>query len=295
MAPLSLLQQRVRTRKDTSDDEIISEPDVSELENLSGTDRSELGTGDDGATEEDSSASSPPADNPFSLSFGALARAQDTLGKRKHPSQGDNDNSSSKRARIQKLQHPIEQSHNAKSALRPTRTSKHAPQALSSKRAVTRHRSVIDVPKVAPRDPRFDPLAGPVDDNRIKQNYDFLSSYRSSEISQLKSAIRASRTADEKEKLQKALRRMESRRQVEEAKEREQKVIREHRKEEKVKVQEGKKPFYLKEGEVKKRALVARFEGMGDKKRERIVGRKQKKQAGKEKKMIPERRSVIRS
>lgn len=70
-------------------------------------------------------------------------------------------------------------------------------------------------------------------------------------------------------------------------------MVREHRKEEKERMKEGKKPFYLKEGEIKKRALVTRFEGMGEKKRERVLERRRRKKAGKEKKMIPERRRVV--
>ena len=303
MAPLSLLQQRVRARKDSSDDEDNPESEASHLSGSAEADSSEAESADEDAAEDDlvseqnsdidshSSSSSPPAaDDPSTLSFGALARAQETLGKRKQPAEDQPSNHP-----IKRLARETERSREiyAKRASLPARPSKHAPQALSSKRAVTRHRSVIDVPKVAPRDPRFDPLTGPLDDNRVKQNYGFLSTYRTSEISQLKSAIRASKNPDEKEKLQKALRRMESRRQADEAKERQQKVIREHRKEEREKVREGKKPFFLKEGEIKKRALVARFEGMGEKKRERVVARRRKKMAGKERKGMPERRRRV--
>ena len=303
MAPSSVLQQRVRARKDISDDEVRSESDGPVLDGSTGKESLNTQVYQHGAIQDeaesdpeaeiDSLLSSPPADDPSALSFGALVRAQEDFGKGKRPLQEENYLNSTKRARVDESLHGVGRASEARTrkASPPSRTSKHAPQALSSKHAVTRHRSVIDVPKVAPRDPRFDPLTGPLDDNRIKHNYDFLSSYRTSEISQLKSAIRASRTADEKEKLQKALRRMESKRQAEEAMEREQKVLREHRKQEKARVKDGKKPFYLKEGEIKKRAQVARFEGMGEKKREKVVERRRKKQAGKEKKKMPEWRS----
>ena len=146
------------------------------------------------------------------------------------------------------------------------------------------------MPKVVARDPRFDPLTGPLDGNRVAQTYSFLSDYRSSEIAQLKSAIRSTKDVSAREKLQKALKRMESRRKAEELKEERQKVVREHRKEEKERVKEGKRPFYLKKAEQKTRVLEKRFEGMGPKKVDKVIAKRRKKQAGKEKKMLPQRR-----
>ena len=293
MPQSTVLHQRVRARKDTSDDEAISPSDASSAEtehsDARGTDKdaSEDNSEDPHDSDTPSQSSSPPADDPSTLSFGALARAQEALGKRKRPTDS------------QPLTHPNNRTHDAerkshpRTSSHPPRPSKHAPQALSSKHAVSRHRTVIDTPTLTPRDPRFDPVTGPLDSNRFTQNYSFLSTYRASEISALKTAIRAPKTsAQEKEKLQTALKRMESRRQAEEAREREREVVREHRKGERERVKEGKKPFYLKEGEVRKRVLVRRFEGMGERRRERVVERRRKKMAGREKKMMPRRRAV---
>lgn len=286
MPPSTVLRQRVRARKDISDDEAISPSELSsavtEHSDAQGTDSDASEDDSENHHDLDTSSHSPslPADDPSTLSFGALARAQEALGKRKHPTEASSSPHPHK--------HPLE----ASRSHRP-RPSKHAPQALSSKHAVSRHRTVIDSPLLTPRDPRFDPLAGPLDTNRFAQNYSFLSTYRASEISTLKTAIRARKTpAEQKEKLQTAVKRMESRRQAEDAKEREREVVREHRKGERERVKDGKKPFYLKEGEVRKRVLVKRFEGMGERTRERVVERRRKKKAGREKKMMPRRRGV---
>ncbi|KAL8824026.1 MAG: hypothetical protein Q9191_005358, partial [Dirinaria sp. TL-2023a] len=178
---------------------------------------------------------------------------------------------------------------------KPSRPSKHAPQALSSKHAVGRHRSVISTPTTIPaRDPRFDPLTGPLDPNRVKQTYSFLKSYNASEIAQLKTALRAPKLPpEEKEKLQTALKRMESRKQADERKEAQQKVVREHRKEERQKVKEGKRPFFLKKGELKKKMLEEKWEGMGEKSRERAMAKRTKRKAQKEKRDMPERRARV--
>ena len=142
------------------------------------------------------------------------------------------------------------------------------------------------------RDPRFDPLTGPLNDNRVAQTYAFLSDYRSSEIAQLKSAIRGTKDLSAREKLQKALKRMESRRKAEEMKEEKQSIVREHRKAEKERVKEGKRPFYLKKAEQKTRVLQKRFEGMGAKKVDKVIEKRRKKQEGKQKKMLPRRRTA---
>ena len=75
-------------------------------------------------------------------------------------------------------------------------------------------------------------------------------------MAELKIAIRKTKDPDAKERLKRALLSMESRKKAQEMKEQQQEVLRKHRKEEREKVEKGKKPFYLKKGEQKKRALV---------------------------------------
>ena len=74
---------------------------------------------------------------------------------------------------------------------------------------------------------------------------------------------------------------------AEQIKEEEQEVLRKHRKEEKVKIEQGKKPFYLKKADQKQLALKKRFEGMKGKQVDKVIERRRKKQASKEKKTMP--------
>lgn len=127
------------------------------------------------------------------------------------------------------------------------RTSKHAPAVQSSKRAVTRRRNVVEVKKVASRDPRFDNVAGPrPDENTLKKRYGFLDDYRSSEIAELRATIKKTKNEDDKEKLKRKLLSMESQKKARDAKEKQQEIIREHKKQEKELIKQGKKPFFLK-------------------------------------------------
>jgi len=171
------------------------------------------------------------------------------------------------------------------------RSSKHAPTSMSSKKAVTRRRDAVPLAKSTVRDPRFDPLSGPVDYASVSKKYAFLDSYRSAEIADLKKAMKNPKLpGHEREALKRQVVSMESKMAYEAAREREAKVIREHRKEEKKAVKEGKQPFYIKKSEVKKKALTERFEGMKGRQRDKVIERRRKKLIAKERKGMPEER-----
>lgn len=171
-----------------------------------------------------------------------------------------------------------------------SRTSKHAPAELSSKKAVSRKREVVPPQRINHRDPRFEPVGGSVDERKTKKNYSFLDGYRDSEISELKSVIRKTKDSEAKEKLKRALLGMESRKKAQEMKEQQQDVLRQHRKEEKQKIGRGKRPYYLKKADQKRMALVQRFEGLKGKQVDKVIERRRKKIAAKERKGMPDAR-----
>lgn len=190
------------------------------------------------------------------------------------------------------------------------RMNKHAPAEMTSKRPVSRYREAVAVPKRNARDPRFDasvagfsskvPSTARLDEIKAEKAYAFLDDYRETEMAALREAIKgpkpvkgkkkkplSERDEKEKEKLKRALSSMESRKKAKEAKEAERAVVEGHRKRDKELVEQGKKPFYLKKAETKKRVLLDRFSGMSDAQVDRAVARKRKKIAGKEKKSMP--------
>lgn len=130
------------------------------------------------------------------------------------------------------------------------RSSKHAPATQSSKRAVTRKRTVVEVKKPVVRDPRFDPLTGPRPDEAVlKKRYSFLNDYKSSEMAELRAVIKKTKNEAEKEVLKRKLLSMESQQKAQAGKEKQQEIVREHRKKERELVKQGKKPFFLKKCE----------------------------------------------
>ena len=173
-----------------------------------------------------------------------------------------------------------------------SRTSKHAPAELSSKKAVSRKREVVATQKVNHRDPRFEPVSGSVDEQRTKKNYSFLTAYRDFEMSELKSAISKTNDGEGKEELRRLYLGMESRKKVQDVKEQQQEVLRKHRKQEKEKIGRGKRPFFLKKADQKKLALVERFEGMNSRQADKVIERRRKKKAAKERKVMPNARRV---
>jgi ribosomal RNA-processing protein 36 len=207
----------------------------------------------------------------------------------------------------------LEQQSDSDSSLSDTdkrkgRLSKHAPAEQSSKKTVSRRRDVVGVPKPKVRDPRFDATTGTFDRERVRKNYAFLDDYVDSEIKQIKATLREQKalaagsgtkkqrkgaqrlSAEELEELKRELVQKESRRAAQVVHDRERDVVRDHKSQEKQRIKEGKKPYFLKKSEVKKQVLVKRFEGMSEGKRGRVMEKKRRRVAGKERKNMPESR-----
>lgn len=229
------------------------------------------------------------------IPFGALARAQEDLLKmRDFQHTGHSVNSPPRANRlIPYVDAEAEERKAGKKDLRDfPRSSKHAPAELSSKKAVSRRREVVQARKLDQRDPRFEPLSGPIDEAKLKKNYSFLEDYRDSEIAEIRAAVLKNKDVDSLEKLKKALQSMESRKKTEAAKDQEQAVLRVYRAKEKELVMQGKRPFYLKRREQKRLALVERFEGMQDKQVDKVVERRRKKKTTRERRGMPEGRRM---
>lgn len=141
------------------------------------------------------------------------------------------------------------------------RSSKNAPMELSTKRAVSRFREVIEVPSTRGRDPRFDPMCGKLDTNRYESAYKFIDEYKTSEMEMLKQKISVTKDYEERKRLQTLMSRMTSqvaqkkrlneRKQLERTwKSREQDLVK----------NKGKKPYYLKESDKKKLEMIDKFQ-----------------------------------
>ncbi|KAL1992895.1 hypothetical protein VTN49DRAFT_3651 [Thermomyces lanuginosus] len=235
------------------------------------------------------------------ISFGALARAQASLGiKRK----GRNTDNEDKKSEDEPPEKKARERRNSESSsdgkTKKKRSSKHAPAIMSSKHAVSRKRVVVEPPPMPKaRDPRFDPA---VQHSRtsyaaLNKAYSFLNDYRTSEINQMKEALAKTKDPKKKEELQHAITSATDRLKTLENKRREKEVLAEHIKKERQALREGKKskPYFLKKSELKKQALIKKYESMSSKDRVKALERRRKKLAAKEKKNMPWGRRFLAS
>ncbi|KAM0248468.1 hypothetical protein ACHAP5_003414 [Fusarium lateritium] len=293
------LERRVRPRKE---DEWVKEPEsqgsssedddeVEEEEGIRGAydeeeDEEEDGEdqqSEDGSEDESESDQDAPKIDLSSVSFGALAKAQETL-----PSAGRKSKSKkSADEETTKTETPAPRKPTrSKDDPKPKRSSKHAPQEQTSKKPVSRRREILPDNRRQYRDPRFDPLVGRVDEEKASKAYAFLDEYRDKEMADLRVKIKKSKDFYEKEDLKRQLQSMESRKKSNLRRQEEENLLKEHRQKEKELVAQGKTPFYLKRSEQKKQLLVNRYEGMSKGQVDRAIERKRKKVAGKEKKEL---------
>ena len=229
-----------------------------------------------------------------SISFGALTKAQAALEAERKPqaAQVSRTNRSSGAGPAPKPPAP---------SAPPRRASKHAPQEMSSRRPVGR----VDRDRLAvaagprARDPRFSSLtAGDAtgsktdagrqraDEARAERHYAFLDGYAESEAGALRAALARARAPAEREELARALAAADARRDARRRRRDAEEVVAAHRRKEKELVRAGKKPFYLKRAELKRRALVGRFEAMSDRQVDKAIAKRRKKSAAKERRDV---------
>ena len=247
---------------------------------------------------EESSQSEEEGASLKDISFGALAKAQETfnprLRKRKlaeaveHLDPGterpDGEDSFDTRKRSKEARVDA-----------PKRTSKHAPTIESARKPVSRKRTVFEPsPALKFRDPRFDPTVMSQNHDRnasekANKNYSFLSTYQAAEILDLKSQIKKAKDPDVVTDLKRQVMSMESKIRNAEAQKRENEVKKKHKEKEKEALRTGQKsrPYYLKESDIKKQANEERLSGMGKRAREKSDKRRRKREKGKESRDMP--------
>ncbi|TPX33402.1 hypothetical protein SmJEL517_g03686 [Synchytrium microbalum] len=170
----------------------------------------------------------------------------------------------------------------------PKRANKNQPTEVTSKRAVPRHRQVVDVIQKKARDPRFESLSGEFRSDLFEQKYSFIREYEASEVNLIKQQAAQERDPAERDRLEKLVQRMISLEEARQIKDRRKKIERDWKKAEKEAVlKTGKNPYFLKKSDMKKLELVEKFESLKPGERERALERRRKKNASKEHRSVP--------
>ncbi|KAL7949150.1 hypothetical protein V8C42DRAFT_313459 [Trichoderma barbatum] len=294
------LERRVKARREEEwEPELSASDDDSGEEVLqkgddSGDDDEELEESESGSESEEAEDDAPKVD--FSaISFGALARAAASLPpsekKKRNKADAAKDDAPAERTTKESLKREPRKPAGRVDASK--RSSKHAPQEMTSKKPVSRRREILADPRRKARDPRFEALSGTLDETKIARNYAFLDEYREKEMADLRAQIKKTKDVTVKEDLKRQLLSMESKKKARQKKDDEAKLLQEHRKKEKELVAQGKQPFYLRKSEQKKQLLMDRYASMSKSQVDKAIERKRKKVVGKEKKELAslERRS----
>lgn len=169
------------------------------------------------------------------------------------------------------------------------RTDKNQPLEMSSKKPVTRKRTVVQVPAPTARDVRFDSLAGQFNPELFKKSYGFIAELQQAEMAQLKSQIQKEKDPETKKEMVKVLNSHESKVKAQQLKDRQQDDKRAWKKDEMQKVALGKKPYFLKEAQTRTNALVKKYKTIADKGGDidKILEQRRKRNASKLKTRLP--------
>ena len=116
---------------------------------------------------------------------------------------------------------------------------------------------LVSLPSQKARDPRFDSLSGSFNPALFSNSYNFLNDAAQKELQTMRETAKKARKSqilpeEDKEEIEAALRRMESKELARKNKEREARALKEWKKEEEKKRGEGKKEFFLKKGELRR-------------------------------------------
>jgi len=144
---------------------------------------------------------------------------------------------------------------------------KDSPAELSSKIPVSRFRVVVPSKKQPAKDPRFSEKYGRFKEESFNKAYAFLEDYKDSEIKELKAQITKEKDPEQLENLQKGLNIMSERRKTEKRKEEQKKRLQVWSKQEKLKIGQGKSPYFLKKSDAKELELVDKFNELKKKKK----------------------------
>ncbi|KAM9297174.1 ribosomal RNA processing protein 36 homolog [Morus bassanus] len=166
--------------------------------------------------------------------------------------------------------------------------SKKGPLEMSAKKPVPFLRQVVSVKKKVHRDPRFDDLSGEYKPEIFMKTYSFLDSIKKQEKEMVQKQLKKCRDVEQKEKLQQLLNRMTQQEQAQKKQQklRERELVLKRQQRELAK--QGKKPFFLKKSEKRKLELAEKYaELKRSGKLESFLNKKRKRNAIKDKRRLP--------
>ncbi|KAF7252353.1 hypothetical protein EYD10_02281, partial [Varanus komodoensis] len=167
------------------------------------------------------------------------------------------------------------------------------PLEISAKKPVPFLRQVVPVKKKVPRDPRFDDLSGEYKPEVFEKTYSFLNDLRKKEKEVVQKQLKKSRNVEEKDKLQRLLKRMTQQEDAQRKQQKEREKDLAWKRQQRELAKQGKKPFYLKKSDKQKWELAEKYKELKKSgKLESFLSKKRKRNAAKDKRRLPFRKDV---
>ncbi|KAJ3883352.1 hypothetical protein F5051DRAFT_391917 [Lentinula edodes] len=238
-----------------------------------------------------------------SLPMGTLRRAQKILKVKDISDASDIDRESSEDSNEENAASKPEWGTKPRTDINK-RKDKHAPMEITSKKPVTRRRTVVNAQTPQMRDPRFLPMTGEFSSQKFNDNYNFLNESHKTELSTLRENLKRARkllvtsprdTRHEREveieRLELALKKAESTVNKDRRDAVEHEALRAARREERKKQESGKGEWYMKKNEKRELLVRARYDSIaeqgGQRAVKKVIEKKRKKIEQKEKKTRP--------
>ncbi|KDP25506.1 hypothetical protein JCGZ_20662 [Jatropha curcas] len=173
------------------------------------------------------------------------------------------------------------------------RANKNRPVEASCKKPVSRFREVVQAPKKVIRDPRFESLSGNLDVEGFRKRYNFLfEDNLPAEKEELKKQLNKSNDPRVIDQLKNRISWIDKQLKFESKKQTDASILAEHKKKEREAAKQGKQPFYLKKSEIRNQRLIKEFNKLkGSGKLESFIEKKRRKNASKDHRFMPYRRS----
>ncbi|KAJ3142558.1 hypothetical protein HK100_001382 [Physocladia obscura] len=173
------------------------------------------------------------------------------------------------------------------------RGSKHAPAEITSKKPVSRRRTIVELPKKEiHRDPRFNKLSGNFNEGLFNRSYGFLEEYEKSEIEDLKKRMNSEKSEEQRAQMEKIIQSKISKQIQKQREDRQKNIHRQWKKAEVDAVKNGKKAFYLKKSDKEKLALLEQYKnikpGQGV---DKFLEKRRKKNSATEKRFLPKEKN----
>ncbi|XP_075947773.1 ribosomal RNA processing protein 36 homolog [Anarhichas minor] len=173
---------------------------------------------------------------------------------------------------------------------RKKRLNKNRPMEISAKRRAPFLRQVVSVRKPTSRDPRFDDLSGEYKPEIFEKTFKFINDIKQREREIVQKQLKKTKKSNvqKKEKLEFLLKRMDNQERARKNREQQRERELQFKRQQRERANQGARPFFLKNSDKKKLQLAEKYQELKKSgKLESFLGKKRKRNAGKDRRKLP--------